>query len=489
VMGSNIQDPVLLDLDGDGSPEITGNNSAPGNIINKDVYLHDSCAWLLVYDKNLEFKIPPVQYQGKPSYVRVLPVKKGERQLLVSIHFTRTENAIINHLQLWEWKENSLQMIRSRYLEQKDQVQLLCEDSRGNGSFYLSNGSSILKFNDELEEVDQIKTDQSESWLTYFSIDVDGDGLEERLLVGKKGLLTITRNDFSHQVSLDLGVLVGLPHLSAKTTDEGSFLNVFKDHQADLLSYSKNPLYPFRLLLLLLSFAAYYFIFSLIASIQKRRIERRLASERMVLHYQLTNVMQQLDPHFLFNALSNISSYYHKGDKEHAQNYLAKISKLIRSSLENSEKMTISLQEELAFVQDYLFVEGIRIGDRFDYSIDVEEELTDGVEVPKMLIQNFVENAMKHGLRHLTDRKGLIKVYGSLTGNSLHIYIEDNGVGREKAGEIGSFGTGNGLNMVRKTLEIFEKLEKIKITFEIEDLHDDNKLPAGTSVLIKIPLK
>jgi len=196
-----------------------------------------------------------------------------------------------------------------------------------------------------------------------------------------------------------------------------------------------------------------------------------------------------LDPHFLFNALSNISSYYHKGDKEHAQNYLAKLSKLIRSSLENSEKMTISLKEELMFVKDYLYVEGIRMGDRFDYSIDVEQEISKGVQVPKMLIQNFVENAMKHGVRHLTDRKGMIRIYSSNKNGYFQVCIEDNGVGRKKAGEIGSFGTGNGLNMVRKTLDIFEKLEKIRISFEIEDLYDENKTPSGTMVELKIPMK
>jgi LytS/YehU family sensor histidine kinase len=199
--------------------------------------------------------------------------------------------------------------------------------------------------------------------------------------------------------------------------------------------------------------------------------------------------MQQLDPHFLFNALSNISSYYHKGEKAHAQNYLAKLSKLIRSSLENSERMTISLKEELAFVEDYLYVEGIRMGDRFDYSIEVDDALTEGVQVPKMLVQNFVENAMKHGVRHLSDRKGRISVFASTENGHIILCIEDNGVGRKKAAEIGSFGTGNGLNMVRKTLRIFEKLEKIRITFEIEDLYDDNNSPLGTRVLLIIPMK
>ena len=129
------------------------------------------------------------------------------------------------------------------------------------------------------------------------------------------------------------------------------------------------------------------------------------------------------------------------------------------------------------------------MGDRFDYSIDVEEEIAEGVQVPKMLVQNFVENAMKHGVRHLTDRKGIVRIYSSVKNGYIQICVEDNGVGRKRAGEIGSFGTGNGLRMVEKTLKIFEKLEKARITFEIEDMYEENGFPSGTRVELKIPLK
>ncbi len=153
-------------------------------------------------------------------------------------------------------------------------------------------------------------------------------------------------------------------------------------------------------------------------------------------------MVQQLDPHFLFNALSNISSYYHKGDKEHAQSYLAKVSRLVRSTLENSERMSISLSEELAFVRDYLSVEQIRMGDNLNFGIDVEKSLVEQIQIPKMLIQNFVENAVKHGIRHLKDRAGVIRIYSERAGSLFHVIIEDNGIGRESATEIGSAGTG-----------------------------------------------
>lgn len=488
-VGSNIHFPVLLDLDDDGLPEITGFTSATGNMIENNVAIHDSVAWLLIYDHQLGFKSPPVSYPGRPAYVRILPVKKGDRQLLVSAHYNRKEDGNSNLLQVWEWIEGSLQMIRQANIALNAQIQLLDENESGDGSFYLLEGQDIVCRDIQLQETGRRKLENMSAWSRYDSKDLDGDGLVERLLYDNNHELYVARNDFSHAVRLDLGYNGELPHYSVKKVEEGFSLMLFRGNHMLELDYSKNPLYPFRLLILLISFVAYYLIFSLLAAFQKRKMERRLASERQVLHFQLTNVMQQLDPHFLFNALSNISGYFQKGDKENAQNYLAKISKLIRSSLENSEKMSISLEEELAFVKDYLYVEGIRMGDRLTFSIDVKEDHVQRVQVPKMLIQNFVENAVKHGVRHLADRRGEVKISGLIQDNRLIILIDDNGVGREKAREMMSIGTGNGLIMVQKTLNIFEKLEKIRITFVIEDLFEKSGQPAGTRVRVEIPLK
>jgi sensor histidine kinase YesM len=233
-------------------------------------------------------------------------------------------------------------------------------------------------------------------------------------------------------------------------------------------------------------FFGYYLLFTCLANLQRRRIESRQSLERQVMHYQLTNVMQQLDPHFMFNALTSISSYYHKGDTAHAQSYLSRMSKLMQSTLENSEKMTISLREEIRFVRDYLTLENLRLGDQFSFNIDVEEVFMDQVQVPKMLIQNFVENALKHGILHLKDRKGLIRVYSAEKGAFLHVCIEDNGIGRKEASEISSVGNGKGLVVTQRILEILRKLKRVKISYEVVDLYME-EVAIGTRVTIIIP--
>lgn len=488
LVGNIFQKPILLDLDGDGHMEITGSVSSPGNITERDVYLSDSCSWLMVFDHHLHFKSAPLPYFGKPSYLVTLPLKKDSRQLLISSIFIRRGDSIINLMEIREWIDDSLQVISSRYLDHDDQIELVGTDPSANGSFYVQEGGDIIKLDLLLEEQQRIKMALSED-LIHLSLDVDGDGSEERIIYAKSRQLMIAKSDFSHPIALDLGFHVMKPQISVFKADGNSYLNVFRGHQNQLLSYSKNPFYSFRYLILVLSFIAYYVIFTLVANFQRKRIEKRQASEKQVLHYQLTNVMQQLDPHFLFNALTSISSYYQKGDQEHAHSYLAKVSRLVRTSLENSERMTISLAEEITFVNDYLTVELIRMGERMEFAIEVDEAMQQEIQIPKMLIQNFVENAVKHGIRHLKDKKGMIRVFSVEEKDYFQISIEDNGVGRKKAGEIGSLSTGNGLNMVRKTLGIFEKLEKIRITFEIEDLGGKGEALIGTRVNIRIPKK
>lgn len=487
-VGSNIKEPVIVDLDGDGKPEIVGNTHSPNNYGKTPVYISDSCSWLMVYDHELTLKTDPVAYCESPSYLNVLPLKYNNRQYLVSCFRSKGRGINENQLTIWKWEGESLVMMHSRSIGAERTIQLLTVDPDNAGYFYMAEDDAILKLDHALKVVKRIKVDGPLLEKNWFIQDINPEAPELNLFYTSGGDLTIFRSDFRHPVSINLGFYTQKSTISSFTDNRAVHLCIYRGHQSILLTYSRNPLYPFRYVLLLLFFLGYYLIFILLTNIQRRRIEAKQASEREVLRYQLTNVMQQLDPHFMFNALSNISSYYHKGDKDLAQSYLAKMSKLMRSSLENSEKMTISLNEEMQFVQDYLTLERIRIGDQFDFSIEIEKRYLDQIQLPKMLIQNFAENALKHGIRHLNDRKGLIKIYSSLENDYLHIYIEDNGVGRTKAAEIRSFGTGKGLHMVQKMLEIFKQLQKVRIAYEIEDLFDRDETPFGTRVTIRIPI-
>jgi tetratricopeptide (TPR) repeat protein len=139
----------------------------------------------------------------------------------------------------------------------------------------------------------------------------------------------------------------------------------------------------------------------------------------------------QMNPHFVFNAMSVIQSYIYENDTKNSSKFLVNFSKLMRLILENSSKEFIALTTEIDILNKYLETQQLRFGDRFHYSIDVPSFLLDNEAIiPPMITQPFIENAIEHGQLH-TVENGFIHVSFAITDNLLQIIIEDNGVGRK----------------------------------------------------------
>jgi len=228
-----------------------------------------------------------------------------------------------------------------------------------------------------------------------------------------------------------------------------------------------------------------FILFHFVFRQQRRRLEIQQQNRSRLLKYQLANIQQQLEPHFLFNAINNISHFYQEGKKEAAYDYVSKMSRLIVSAMENSEKVTIPLEEELSFVRNYLSLEQLRKGN-FEFEIEVHEKALLNFGVPKMLVQNFVENSMKHGIRHLRNRKGHVRIYSLETLTGFKVIIDDNGIGRKRSAEFKTHGTKKGLKTLERILAHHEELNNSRITFSIEDLQDINNQAEGTRVVIMI---
>lgn len=220
-----------------------------------------------------------------------------------------------------------------------------------------------------------------------------------------------------------------------------------------------------------------------------RHINRKAALEHAVVTSKLTALRSQMNPHFLFNALNSIQELVLSKDTKNAIRYLGTFSGLTRKILENSAKETVRLSEELDMLNQYLELEKLRFGETLEVSIAVDPEIDhEGIRIPPMLIQPYVENALKHGLLHLqTDRKLHLKF--EQKADILIVEIEDNGVGRAKAEEIAkqkkkhqsfsSEATENRLRSMKNTASVSGSVEII-------DLYADGK-PAGTKVMLRIP--
>jgi hypothetical protein len=175
------------------------------------------------------------------------------------------------------------------------------------------------------------------------------------------------------------------------------------------------------LLVIMLLFSAYY-IFN------KRKLHK-VNQQKELANLKLSSIRSQLNPHFMFNALTSIQNLMNNQDNAGANHYLSKFAGLTRQILESSGQELISLEDELKLITDYLQMEQLRFG--FEYSIDVAPEINRAnTEIPHMLLQPFVENAAKHGVSVLQN-KGKIKISINRQHGDIILTVQDNGPGFE----------------------------------------------------------
>ena len=208
----------------------------------------------------------------------------------------------------------------------------------------------------------------------------------------------------------------------------------------------------------------------------------------------------QMNPHFIFNSLNSINMFILENNKLQASEYLSKFSRLVRLILQNSQEVFIPLDKELEALRLYLELEALRFEQKFEYKITVSDEVdTTMIKVPPLIIQPYAENAIWHGLMHLPDRKAGNKEKGHLEielyieGKILFCKITDDGVGRKKAAELKSKSSltykSMGMRITADRIAILQQQKQDNTFVSVNDLVFPDNSPAGTEVLIKIPVQ
>lgn len=216
----------------------------------------------------------------------------------------------------------------------------------------------------------------------------------------------------------------------------------------------------------------------------------RAALQQRAKELEIQALRSQMNPHFIFNCLNAINRFILAHETEVASDYLTKFSRLMRMIMNHSRHSVISLAEELEVLQLYLDMERLRFKDAFDYNIVLDEELDAGdIHIPPLLLQPFVENAIWHGLMNKSER-GALTVVLRAEHDMLTCVIEDNGVGRRKAGLLKSKSAQKhksmGLQITAERLTLLTGTGSPGHFFDIEDLYDPEGHPAGTRVVLKI---
>ncbi|WP_443938376.1 histidine kinase [Pedobacter sp. MW01-1-1] len=202
----------------------------------------------------------------------------------------------------------------------------------------------------------------------------------------------------------------------------------------------------------------------------------------------------QMNPHFIFNCLNSINLYIEQNDNNLASGYLKEFSQLMRLSLVHSRAEKIVLSEELTVLRLYLELETMRFKGKLNYAIEVDKNVdVDFIEIPPMLIQPQIENAIWHGLMHKKEGGKInIKINQDTIAQSLQVIVEDNGVGRAKAAELNSKNAEKeksyGSVITNERIAVLNQKFNANTTLHVEDLYNENYQPMGTRVTINIHL-
>jgi anti-sigma regulatory factor (Ser/Thr protein kinase) len=244
----------------------------------------------------------------------------------------------------------------------------------------------------------------------------------------------------------------------------------------------------FRLILVLLFLLGLYLLIHVIRDREKKNSEIR---EKMT-ELRMQALRAKMNPHFIFNTINSIQYFLTSNEKRTALEYLSKFARLMRLTLEFSDKTSISISEELESLRLYLDLEKLRFENKFDYEIDVDPHIdTLRIMIPNMLIQPYVENAVKHGIQNKMDT-GMVKISLKKGENEIYYVIEDNGIGIRKSLELKQhediMQKSSGMEITRNRINMLNLDQKENERLEITDLSEENAEKTGTKVEITIPI-
>lgn len=200
----------------------------------------------------------------------------------------------------------------------------------------------------------------------------------------------------------------------------------------------------------------------------------------------------QMNPHFIFNSLFAIQKFIYSNQPHLAGNYFSDFAHLVRLILDNSRKEFISIENELESIGFYLKLQKLRFEDRFDYHIEVDPLLKSGYyQIPPMLAQPFLENAIEHGIKKL-HKKGKIIVKYQLSDDKIHFTVIDNGIGLSASRNLNDNQKHKkeslAISICRKRLEMLHKKKGVSIYFSLEEIKNEDGSVAGTKVSFSIPV-
>lgn len=318
---------------------------------------------------------------------------------------------------------------------------------------------------------------QENAYLALADLYAKNNRTAQALSTYKKYSLAVAKNEKLHEIKLfDRSELIKQQQDIEELSKTVSIGQREEKIQNQTVFRQQLIIYGLILIILIVAVAAYFIYRSAQAS--------KTANQLLA----LKSLRSQMNPHFIFNALNSVNHFVAQQDERTANKFLSEFSQLMRLVLENSQEDFIPLFKEQEILTLYLKLEHYRFRDKFDYEINIDETIsTETLEVPPMLIQPYIENAVWHGLRY-KETKGKLELSIYHENGFLVVAIKDDGIGRKKSAELKTANqkkhTSTGLKNIQERLHIINKVYKTHYRVEISDLNEQG----GTHVRIYIPI-
>ena len=218
-----------------------------------------------------------------------------------------------------------------------------------------------------------------------------------------------------------------------------------------------------------------------------RKALERLQREKRQKELQIRAIRLKAIPHFHSNVLASIEFFLMNNSSEEASHYLKMYSDFTNLTLSNIDRPARSIDEELDYIRLYLQLEQLRLGERLEYDITVDDDVNRQTLLPTMLLYTYVQNAVKHGIGNKPGG-GHIDIRIHREADDVVVEVSDNGVGRAKAARLNKNSTKQGLLLLNEQIALYNQANKHLIRQKVTDLFDDNGNPAGTCFEMSVPI-